>query len=311
MTNSMRTLIWIMSIAQIAVAREHSLLVSTGWLEANLHDPALTILHVGPQQGYAAAHVPGAQYANLRALILQEGPGGNFHELPDPAVLDSAFESYGISSESRIILTPADDRALPWAARLFVTLDYLGLGDQTALLDGGLDAWLAENRPTTTKVPDISPSNLKLAISEEVLVDRHWLKNHLREAGLAIVDGRPVEYYTGDEKSDHIEVYGHIAGASSLPFTDFTGESAPLQFKSPEEITRLFSQINIDSGATIITYCDSGIWGAVPYLAARSVGYNVRFYDGSFQDWVREPANPVIGPVRKKGLFHKLKDLFN
>ena len=35
------------------------------------------------------------------------------------------------------------------AARAYFTLDYLGHGDRAALLDGGLETWIAESRRTS------------------------------------------------------------------------------------------------------------------------------------------------------------------
>lgn len=35
------------------------------------------------------------------------------------------------------------------SSRLFLTLDYAGLGNQVAMLDGGLEAWKEEERPVT------------------------------------------------------------------------------------------------------------------------------------------------------------------
>ncbi len=63
-----------MSLAQILAVQQVA--VSGEWLEQNLNDHALTILHVGSMGSYEAGHVPGAQQANLRALISMEGAAG-------------------------------------------------------------------------------------------------------------------------------------------------------------------------------------------------------------------------------------------
>ena len=53
------------------------------------------------------------------------------------------LEAVGVSNGHRVVIygNPVG------ASRLFFTLDYLGLGDRAALLDGGLAKWRAEGRP--------------------------------------------------------------------------------------------------------------------------------------------------------------------
>ena len=72
-------------------------------------------------------------------------------EIPPAATLDSLLESLGVSDASRIVLYWAKDWYSP-TTRVFLTLDYLGLGDRTSILDGGFAAWKAAGGPVTTDV---------------------------------------------------------------------------------------------------------------------------------------------------------------
>ncbi len=42
-----------------------------------------------------------------------------------------------------------------------------------------------------------------------------------------------------------------------------------------------------------MTYCHIGQQGTMDYFAAKSLGYNVKLYDGSFQEWSRSLDLPV------------------
>jgi 3-mercaptopyruvate sulfurtransferase SseA len=51
--------------------------------------------------------------------------------------------------------------------------------------------------------------------------------------------------------------------------------------------------------STLITYCGSGIWASPIYFVARLLGYRVRFYDASFQEWGNNEALPVAVTIDK------------
>src|SRR5262245_22631824 len=123
---SMLALIALLSFA----APKPELLVSVDWLAAHRADPELGILHVGRQrEDYDKGHVPGARFVQAQTLWVGGGVGV---ELPPVAQLDSLFQSLGVSDRSRIVFYGET-----WAApRAFLALDYLGLGDRSALLDG-------------------------------------------------------------------------------------------------------------------------------------------------------------------------------
>ena len=106
----------------------NELLVSTDWLEENLTDSSLVILHYGMKTEYKKEHIPGARYVNIWDLLvdLDQGPK---HELPDEQTIEKALRTLGINNNSTIILCYEDGNAIPRAARLFYTLDYAGLGD--------------------------------------------------------------------------------------------------------------------------------------------------------------------------------------
>ncbi|MFN8650559.1 MAG: hypothetical protein U0133_01495 [Gemmatimonadales bacterium] len=57
-----------------------------------------------------------------------------------------------MGNDSRIVIVFSSDWISP-ATRVWLTLDFLGLGRRTALLDGGLAAWRAAGLPVTAELP--------------------------------------------------------------------------------------------------------------------------------------------------------------
>src|SRR5882757_2777190 len=130
-------------LAAAAPATRSDMLVSTAWLAQHLKDANLVIVHVSRDRtAYDAGHIPGARFLALSDFVVTRD--GILNELPPAAALKTVFERLGISDDSRVILY-GDASVLP-ATRAYFTLDYLGHGDQAALLDGGLEKWRAEGR---------------------------------------------------------------------------------------------------------------------------------------------------------------------
>src|ERR1044072_2952712 len=99
--------------------------------------------------------------------------------------------------------------------RVFLALDYIGLGDRAALLDGGLPAWREEKRPLTTEVPTWTPGRLSSHPRPEILADAAWLRAHLDDPALVLVEGRSPGEYAGTDHSERLPRSGHIPGAAS------------------------------------------------------------------------------------------------
>ncbi len=270
-------------------------LVTTAWLAAHLADPHLVILHVGRPDTYGK-HIPGAVQTDLTQLSVNPWPSTDtaslMVEMLPPAVLRARLESYGIDDHSTIIVYAADDRSVTSATRTVFTLRVAGLGAHAALLDGGLGAWSAEKRPLTDAVPHPASGHITATPQASLVVDAAWVASHLNKPGILVVDARNREFYDGRQQSEARR--GHIPSAQSLPFEvmfDTTGK-----LKSPAEITELFRAVGATPGDTILAYCHIGMRATAVIFAADQVGYPVRLYDGSFQDWSKHTEYPVVDP---------------
>lgn len=294
------TLIIFVTIQETVVSSDQSikesLLVTTDWLSDRLDDPSIIILHVGKKDEYDEAHIPGATLFPIMDIF--QPPSENLnHEIPPSAQLIDVVRSIGINDDSRIILYYSENW-LTVATRAYLTFDYIGLGEQTSILDGGLAQWLEEDRTTTDNIIESSEGKITLQINEEALVDVNWMKENLRNPEVVLVDGRPEEFYNGSEKEDHIAKFGHITGAISIPFNEITTEEVAYKFKDTKELEKLFLESGVKQGATIVIYCNTGVWATLVYFTAKYLGYKTRFYDGSFEEWAKDDTLPVTEPVK-------------
>jgi thiosulfate/3-mercaptopyruvate sulfurtransferase len=166
-----------------------------------------------------------------------------------------------------------------------------------AYLDGGMPKWKAEEGPVSKEVPSIKTTDLAVAIVPEVLVDTEWLTAKYENSGIALIDGRPAEGYSG--LAGHWDRLGHIPGAGNIPFFTLLAEKPPYLLKSREELLKIFSEAGAKSSDTVVVYCGTGLWASLPYLAARHLNYEVRLYDASFQEWSVTKNLPVLAPAKR------------
>lgn len=258
-----------------------SMIVTTEWLAKHLHDNSLVLLQVGERKEYDAAHIPGAQFIQMSDISTPRGHGLNL-ELPPVEQLKATFEKLGISDNSRIIVYFSKDWITP-TSRVYFTLDYLGLGDRTSILDGGLPAWVAEKRPVTTEVSAPKAGKFTPRPNPKLVVDSAWVSANLNKSNVAILDARNSEFYTGAQ-AGNMPRAGHIPRAKSIPFGSLV-QDANTKFESPDVLRKIFTDAGVKTGDSVATYCHIGQQASLLYFVARYLGYDVRLYDGSFQDW--------------------------
>lgn len=266
-----------------------SMIVSTDWLAKHLNDDSLVLLQVGEKKEYDETHIPGAQFIQLQDISTPRGQG-LILELPSVAQLKAAFEKRGVTDKSRIIVYFGRDQVTP-TARVFMTLDYLGLGDRTSILDGGLPAWRAENRAVSAEVSDVMQGSFTPRPNAGLVVDAAWVKANLNKPGVAILDARAAKFYTGED-AGQMPRGGHIPHAKSIPFSTLVDDKTN-KFKSPEALRTLFGTAGVKENDSVATYCHIGQQASLLYFVARYLGYEAHLYDGSFQDWSNRSELPV------------------
>lgn len=272
------------------------MIVSTSWLAERMQkEPAsLVLLQVGPKEEYEAGHITGAQHITP-ADLGREKDGIPLELLPD-GEYEEILRSKGISDDSRIVIYFGKDWVTP-SARVYWTLDYLGLGKQAALLDGGLPAWRAEGRPVSTEPPKVARGNYSLATRPEIRVDADWVNAHCTSPTISLVDSRTADFFTGEnDGKGRYPRPGHIPGSSNIPYPSVLEEN--LKFKDVESLRQIFRAANAGEKKRVVTYCHIGQQASLVYFLAKYLGYDAAMYDGSFTEWTQKEL-PVERSVSK------------
>lgn len=273
-----------------------SLLITPRELAANLDNPNLVVLHVGPKPDYDAGHIRGARFVQMQDLAMPRVENVPGLELPDEADLRQRLEKLGIGDDSRVVVAFGQDWVSP-STRIVWTLQAAGLGAQTRFLDGGTPAWQRAGLPLTKDVPTVTPARLTRAADRSIRVDHQWIQSRSGGPGVRLIDARAPMFYEGpgmDGRGGHQDA-GHIAGAKNLPFNTLSNDS--LKFWPIDELRRRFAAAGVQPGDTVAAYCHVGQQATVVMLAARLLGHPIRLYDGSMDDWERRKL-PLVNPTK-------------
>ncbi|HEY7005041.1 MAG TPA: sulfurtransferase [Sphingomicrobium sp.] len=273
-------------------------LVSTAWLANHFGDPGLVVVDSSwhmPASGrsgrdeFLNAHIPGARFLDVDEVADRSSPSP--HMLPPAAQFGPAMEALGIGRDDRIVVY--DNSPLRTAARGWFTLRHFG-AEQVAILDGGLQKWTAEGRPTESGEP--THRNAHFAADESARVATK--QQIVAGAGCALVDARGKARFEATEPEPRAGVAGgHIPGARNLPFGMLYNQDGTL--KPREELRRLFEEAGLDPSKPFIASCGSGVTATSLIFAAHLLGGDGgRLYDGSWTEWGSDALTPkATGPA--------------
>ena len=276
---------------------KYTTLISTGDLARHLDDPAFVVVDCrhnlsdvdAGERLYRAAHIPGARFMHMDRELSGAKTGRNGrHPLPDVASFMTTLGRAGIDRSKQVIAY--DQNSGMWASRLWWLLRWLG-HDAVAVLDGGLDKWIAEGRPQTSEPPAPQPTTFAAA-PLGAAASAGEIVSHLNDGSIFVLDARAPERYRGDlEPLDPIA--GHIPGAHNRPY----GENLTPQgvFKPAALLRSEFEALlGTTSPSAVVHHCGSGVTACHNVLAMAVAGLaGSRLYPGSWSEWIADPARPV------------------
>jgi len=261
----------------------------------------------GAQQ-YAAAHIPGAHYANLDTdlsarhgapgahgdVVVAQDDGipasGGRHPLPSREKFAQWLSSIGFANGMQAVVY--DRNGANYCGRLWWMLKWMG-HDAVAVLDGGLQAWQAAGGEVTGREePARFQSNFVTGEPIAKLVTTDTVVRRLGQPDQNLIDARAGARYRGEvEPLDPIA--GHIPGALNRPFAENIGPDG--KFKPASQLRAEFESLLAGRDpASVVHQCGSGV-SAVPNLLAMQIAGlgTTALYAGSWSEWSNTPGLPT------------------
>jgi thiosulfate/3-mercaptopyruvate sulfurtransferase len=278
-------------------------LVSTDWLSARLDKPHVKIIDASykmpgvfplPSDDYRAAHIPGAVFFNVNTIADPGDPRP--HMYPDAERFAREVSALGISSEDTVVAYDSGG----WVAAPRAWWMFLSFGHPNVkVLDGGLQKWLREGRPTHSGVVTPKPGKFRARLDPSYIRSKQQLLDNLQTKREQLVDARPRARFEGSVAEPWPgRRSGHIPGSRSVPYAELfdakTGAMKPL-----DELRKAFTGAGVDMTAPIVTTCGSGVSALVLTLALYRLGVRgTALYDGSWAEWGLPDGPPVAtGPA--------------
>ena len=277
---------------------KYTTIIETGELFQNLNNPDWVLMDCRydlgnpdwAQAAYQQAHIPGAQYADLKHdLAAPVTPTSGRHPLPDPAAFIQRLSAWGIDAGKQVVVY--DAAAGSFAARLWYMLNWLG-HDAVAVLNGGMPKWERENRPLQSGIVPPHPGVFQGQPQSGFFLNTQELLQLRSEPNFLLIDARSPERYRGEQEPIDA-VAGHIPGARNY----FHGKNiaADGTLLPVDQLRQNFqSLLENTPPEQSIFYCGSGVTSCFNILAMRHAGLKGgRIYAGSWSEWIRDPNRPI------------------
>lgn len=266
---------------------QQPVLVSPQWLNDNLKDPDLVILYTGfvIKADYDLEHIEGSRFLWPDWLAFDKPEGSMF--APDEKAATKVLQDLGINKNSKIVICHRGSD-VTIAARMFMTLEHFGLKGQVSFLNGGIEAWKKSGYAVTNKTTAFKKGNYVATVTG-TLVDKEYVLNALNTKSVEVVDARAKRWYDGDPTGNPRD--GHITGAKNIPYPDMVDSTNSI--KPVPILEKNFTAVVPDKNKEVVVYCFIGQTACVDYLVGRSLGYTMKVYDGSMQEWSRIPELPM------------------
>jgi len=270
-------------------------IVSTDWLAANSNLKDLVIIDIRNAAQYGSGHINNA----INIPFVRSGSAwvvtrdGLELELPDQADLFKVIGSAGIKNDSRVVIVndalPTDSQTPPtyprsYATRVADTLIYAGVKN-VAVLDGGHTKWVKEGKALSKDPVTPVPLTYRGDVDKTMFVPKEYVREHIGKA--VIIDSRDPDAYFGAILQPIAQIIGHIPTAKSLP-SIWIWDAKNTTYKQTAVLEKMaFGVIGQDKDKEIIVTCGTGnnasAWW---FVLTQALGYkNVKFYDGSAQEW--------------------------
>jgi thiosulfate/3-mercaptopyruvate sulfurtransferase len=276
-------------------------LAETEWLVEHLDDvvvldctthlipnPKITYMVQPGREDFEKGHIPGALFCDVSKDVSDTGQKLNFMR-PSPENFAAAMRRFGVGNGTRVITYST---ANPWwATRVWWLLREFG-HDNAAVLNGGWQKWVAENRPVETGAARPRPAgDFIVREIRDLMVGKDEVKAAIGNAGICTLNALLPAQHAGSGGNSYGRP-GRIAGSVNLPAAHLL-DPATNTFLPADELRRRLGAVGA-LDRPVITYCGGGIAASADALILTMLGHHdVRISDASLSEWAKDESLPM------------------
>src|ERR1700676_1630060 len=198
-------------------------LVSTDWLAARLDDPRVRVIDASykmpgvlplPSDDYLQAHIPGAVFFDVAEIADPNDPLP--HMYPDAKSFARDVAALGISSTDTVVAYDSG----AWVAAPRAWWMFLSFGHgKVKVLDGGLQKWLREGRPTHCGKVTAKSGRFEARLDSNFVRSKQQLLANMTTQSEQVVDARPRPRFEGTVTEPWPgRRSGHIPHSRNVPY---------------------------------------------------------------------------------------------
>ncbi|MDF0592224.1 rhodanese-like domain-containing protein [Methanotrichaceae archaeon M04Ac] len=230
------------------------------------------ILDVGTE--YSVSHIKGAVPLYWEELLDDE------NNPRSPAEIAEVLGNAGISPEDSVLIYGdcATCDGISVAPFVFWAMRYVG-HDDVAVLDGGLDGWVAAGHPTERNANERPAVTYTPRVRSDLLADYDGVARGVSQ----IVDARTFQEFGADK----------IPGAVNI---DYSAVLANGRMKAGDELAAVFA--DLDKAEPVVVYSNAGARASMVWYALQLMGYESSLYSWNDWDAKRPPVKAVLKEAR-------------
>ena len=276
-------------------------LVETDWLADHLAevvildctthlipDPKITYVVKPGREDFEKGHIPTAQFCDVSRDVSDTSQKFNFmrQKTEDFA---AAMRRFGIGNNTRVITYSTGNPW--WATRVWWLLREFG-HDNAAVLNGGWQKWLRENRPVEAgPVGTPKPGDFTVRQVRNLMVNKDDVKAAIGNPAICTLNALLPAQHTGQGGNSYGRP-GRIAGSVNVPAANLIDPETNT-FLPPDELARRLGAVGA-LDRPVIAYCGGGIAASADALVLTMLGHtDVKIYDASLSEWAKDESLPM------------------
>ncbi len=287
--------------------RHPDTLVSTDWLADHLHDPDLRVFecttyldylppgHEAPYRvvsgraDYERGHIKGAGFLDLQNELSNSDSPAHLRFTMLPAeTLANALGKRGFGDGIRVVVYSRG--RMVWSTRLWWMLRAIGF-DSAAVLDGGWEKWVQEERPTSMEEPTFPPATLRPRPRPQLFVTKEAVRTAMENPKTRLINALDADLHRGE--NPRYGRPGRIPGSVNVPSSSLVDPETNTILSADQAAAR-FRDAGVDPEQSNVVYCGGGIAATLDAFVLHQLGCrNLSVYDASMSEWARDSSLPI------------------